>query len=92
MYRMFYYCNNLTNVPLFDTPNVTNMSNMFYNCNNLSQASINNIVASCANATEVSNKRFKNMMGTMVYTNQTLKSYILSAPRYSAAEANGWTL
>ena len=35
MYRMFYYCQALTSVPLFDTSNVTDMSYMFYYCDNL---------------------------------------------------------
>ena len=35
MSYMFYYCNNLTSIPLLNTSNVTNMSYMFYYCNNL---------------------------------------------------------
>ena len=36
MSYMFYYCNNLTSIPLLDTSNVTNVSYMFYRCYNLS--------------------------------------------------------
>ena len=32
---MFYYCSNLTSVPLFDTSNVDNMSYMFNGCHSL---------------------------------------------------------
>ena len=32
---MFYQCTSLTSVPLFDTSNVTNMSNMFRGCKSL---------------------------------------------------------
>ena len=35
MNKMFYYCSNLANVPLFDTKNVKNMDSMFYNCKKL---------------------------------------------------------
>ena len=72
----------------FNTSNVTNMSNMFHGCSKLSQASVNNIVASCANATKVTNKSFTDIG----ITSSTLQSYIQSAPKYSAAVANGWVL
>ena len=32
---MFYYCESLTSVPLFDTSNVTNMNSMFQGCKSL---------------------------------------------------------
>ena len=32
MYNMFYYCQSLTSVPLFDTSKVTSMYNMFCYC------------------------------------------------------------
>lgn len=35
MWSMFSYCDNLINVPNFDTSNVKDMSGMFYNCTNL---------------------------------------------------------
>ena len=35
MNGMFYNCISLTSVPLFDTSNVTSMSQMFYNCTSL---------------------------------------------------------
>lgn len=35
MEYMFYYCKNLTTIPLLDTSNVTGMRQMFYNCKNL---------------------------------------------------------
>lgn len=61
---------------------------MYISCSNLSQSSINNIVASCVNATKVTNKSFT----SIGITGSTLQSYIQSAPRYSAAVANGWVL
>ena len=35
MATMFYYCSDLTSVPLFDTSSVTNMGNMFDGCSSL---------------------------------------------------------
>ena len=35
MYYMFYECQNLTSVPLFDTKKVTNMKSMFKHCSKL---------------------------------------------------------
>ena len=35
MEYMFYYCKNLTTIPLLDTSNVTGMRQMFYNCSSL---------------------------------------------------------
>ena len=45
MNRMFYHCENLTNIDLFsfDTKNVNNMSDMFSGCSNLKSVKINNI-------------------------------------------------
>lgn len=88
MAHMFDGCFNLINIPVLNITNSININKMFSYCSNLSQASVNNIVASCANATKVTNKSFTNMG----ITNSTLKSYIQSAPRYSAAVANGWVL
>ena len=88
MSSMFNGCWDLTNIPNFNTSNVTNMREMFSGCNKLSQASVNNIVASCANATKVTNKSFLNIG----LRDAILSDYILSAPRYDAAVANGWVL
>ena len=35
MYNMFYYCSNLTTIPLIDTSGATNMESMFNGCSNL---------------------------------------------------------
>ena len=93
--NMFYTCRALVSVPEFNLINVINATNMFYlywsgtfNTINLTQSSINNIVASCANAINVTNKNFTNI-GII---NTTLRGYIQNAPRYSAAVANGWVL
>ena len=88
MYYMFAICHNLTTVPNFNTSKVTDMGEMFYGCDDLSQASVNNIVASCANATKVTNKSFSNIG----LRDTILRIFIESAPRYNAAVANGWVL
>ena len=84
----FSDCSNLVTVPSFNMINVTNMYHTFFNCKKLSQISINNIVASCANAINVINKSFTNIG----ITDATLQGYIQNAPQYSAAVANGWVL
>lgn len=88
MMAAFSSCSNLVTIPSFNMINVINMYQTFFNCKNLSQTSINNIVASCANAINVINKSFTNIG----ITDETLKQYIQNAPRYSAAVANGWVL
>ena len=35
MIEMFFNCESLTALPLFDTSNVTNMQGTFYNCKNV---------------------------------------------------------
>ena len=40
MTYMFYYCNQLTTIPLIDTSLVTNMSGMFYHCERLTTISL----------------------------------------------------
>jgi surface protein len=42
---MFYNCYSLTEVPLFDTQNVSNMSNMFYSCRSLTTVPLFNTAA-----------------------------------------------
>ena len=37
MQEMFNYCTNLTQIPLLDTSEVTNMQDMFYNCKKLTE-------------------------------------------------------
>ena len=52
---MFYYCKNLVNVPLFDMSNVININEIFDNCSNLSQNSLQNIIQSIPNRTQIEN-------------------------------------
>ena len=42
MNNMFYNCNSLTTVPLFETSNVTNMGSMFYRCTPLTSVPLFN--------------------------------------------------
>ena len=89
MYGMFYYCRNLIDIPLFNISKVTNMKDSFYYCNNLSQASVNNIVASCSTATKVTNKNWTNI-GFNVAEGSKWNTWIRTAPDYMNAVNIGW--
>ena len=89
MSRMFIGCYNLTTVSNLDTSNVKNMSYMFLQCNNLSQASVNNIVASCSTATKVTNKNWTNI-GFNVAEGSQWNTWIRTAPNYMNAVNIGW--
>lgn len=64
MSNMFMSCTSLVNVPVYDTANATRIWYSYSNCPNLSDASLNNILLMCKNATKVaaSSKTLK-MMG-----------------------------
>ena len=89
MSNMFYYCDNLIDIPLFNMSKVTSMTNTFYYCNNLSQASVNNIVASCATASKVTNKNWTNI-GLDITVGSILNIWICTAPDYMNAVNIGW--
>ena len=86
MYNMFRSCNKLVTVPQLDTTHVTNMSSMFYGCYVLSDESLNNILAMCISATQISNKKLS-YIG--LSTTQIAKCKTLS--NYQAFIDAGWT-
>lgn len=86
MYNMCRSCNKLVTVPILDTTNVTNMFNMFYECYALSDESLNNILAMCISATQISNKKLSDIG---LSQKQTAKCKTLS--NYQAFLDAGWT-
>lgn len=52
---MFNGCENLTTVPVFNLSKINTPLRMFDNCPNLSDESLNNILASCITATNITN-------------------------------------
>lgn len=86
MYNMCRGCYKLVTVPQLDTTNVTNMSSMFYGCYALSDESLNNILAMCISATQISNKKLS-YIG--LSTTQIAKCKTLS--NYQAFIDAGWT-
>ena len=89
MSGMFQHCNSLIDIPLFNISKVTNMTNTFYYCPNLSQASVNNIVASCSTATKVTNKNWTDI-GFNVAEGSKWNTWIRTAPDYMNAVNIGW--
>ena len=87
MRQMFRNCTNLITIPLLDTSKVTNMTYMFYDCTNLSDESLNNILAMCANATEITSNKTLERIG--LTSEQATKCTTLS--NYSTFTAAGWT-
>lgn len=86
MYNMCNGCDRLVTVPQLDTTNVTNMFSMFYNCYLLSDESLNNILAMCISATQISSKKLSNIG---LSTQQIAKCKTLS--NYQAFLDAGWT-
>lgn len=85
---MFYGCSSLTDVPQFDFSLVTNMNNMFKNCSSLTNASLNNILASCAGATNITSSSFKTLKQIGLSSAQATTCTGLS--NWAAAQAAGW--
>lgn len=52
---MFANCRNLINISSFDTSNVIKITNIFYDCYNLSQNSLQNIIQSIPDRTQIEN-------------------------------------
>lgn len=89
MYGMFTYCGKLTTVPQFDTSSVTNMRTMFDGCSSLSDQSLNNILAMCANAKNITDASSKRLSSLSLTSAQATRCKSLS--NYSAFTAAGWT-
>lgn len=89
---MFMECTNLQNVPVYDLSciNLTNGDKLqlaFYGCTSLTNESLNNILASCISATNITrNKTLSNLglSSTQIATCQTLSNW-------AAFVAAGWS-
>lgn len=83
-------CLSLVNVPILNTSALTSTSgrNMFAGCSRLSDASLNNILAMCTNATGVSST-YKTLASVGLSAEQATKCQSLS--NYAAFTAAGWT-
>lgn len=87
MINMFGDCSSLTEIPQLNTSKATRIDRIVSGCTNLSDESLNNILAMCTNATNVtSNKTLKNIGLT---SDQATKCTTLS--NYSAFTSAGWT-
>lgn len=86
--QLFYGCESLITVPIYNFSSLTgnNNYNMFYNCTALSNDSLNNILQICIGMTGVTNKTLKYMglSSTQATTCQTLSNW-------SAFVSAGWT-
>ena len=83
---MFSGCSNLTTVPQLDTSSGTEFSGMFFGCSSLSNTSLNNILASLANAASYSSiktLKYVGLSSTQATTCTTLSNW-------AAASGAGW--
>lgn len=85
--NMFGNCSSLTEIPQLNISKATKIDRIVSGCTNLSDESLNNILAMCTNATNVtSNKTLKNIGLT---SDQATKCTTLS--NYFAFTSAGWT-
>ena len=89
VFDMFAGCVNLTTVPVFNLSKINTPLRMFDNCPNLSDESLNNILASCITATNITDISDKTLRYTGLTENQANKCVTLS--NWSVCEADGWT-
>jgi len=91
MQQMFRSCSALTTVPQLDTSAVTGpgMVGMFTSCTALSNTSLNNILAMCINATQITNTNYMTLKSVGLTSGQALICEGLS--NWSAFLAAGWT-
>lgn len=91
MRYMFDYCSALTTVPVLDTSGLANwgMSGMFRGCTALSNESLNNIMAMCIGATNITSSSYMTLSSVGLSDNQALVCEDLS--NWSAFIAAGWT-
>lgn len=91
MSSTFQNCENLRTVPLLNTSKVTNFSYMFFNDFNLTDASLDNILQMCINATAYTGTK---TLDTLRINNTTYypASRIQALPHYQDFIDAGWTL
>lgn len=87
---LFKNCGSLVDVPVFYLSSVTQYINdMFTGCSSLSDESLNNILATCINATKVTNASYKTLKYIGLSSEQTTRCQSLS--NYQALLDAGWT-
>lgn len=93
MQRMFQNCYSLASVPLFDTSGLTGNSffYMFLNCLNLTDASLDNILQMCINATGYTGTKGLSALG-ITNTSAYPASRIQALPHYQDFINAGWTI
>ena len=91
MRQMFGDCESLLFVPILDTSSVTNMQSMFTTCFNLSDASLDNILQMCINATSYNGTKTLSQIGFLSGYGQTA-SRIQALPHYQDFIDAGWTI
>ena len=91
MTQMFASCRSLRDVPILDTSSVTNMQSMFTTCFNLSDASLDNILQMCINATSYNGTKTLSQIGFLSGYGQTA-SRIQALPHYQDFIDAGWTI
>jgi surface protein len=87
---MFSYCGNLQNVPVLSFAAITNsntLSSMFTSCSKLTNESLNNILATCLTATNLSSGKTLRKLGL----SKTQCTTCTTLSKWAELEAAGWT-
>lgn len=83
--NMFQGCSKLKTVPQLDLSQATAANNMFQGCSQLTSESLNNILASLTNATNITNKTL-----SAVGLTQAQAQTCVTLSNYTAFKAAGW--
>lgn len=83
--NMFQHCSKLKTVPQLDLSQATVANNMFQGCSQLTSESLNNILASLTNATNITNKTL-----SAVGLTQAQAQTCVTLSNYTAFKAAGW--
>lgn len=87
MNGMFYGCTSLVSVAQLNTSKTTGMRSMFTGCTKLSNETLNNILAMCINAKDITTDKNLRDIGLSSYQ----ASVCQTLNNWSAFEAAGWT-
>ena len=88
--RFVYGCSNLENLPQLDFSSATDLSEMFVDCGKFTDASLNNILASCIGATSYTGTKTLTQLG--IYSYRYSASRIQALSNYQAFLDAGWTI
>ena len=83
--NMFQHCSKLKTVPQLDLSQATAANNTFQGCSQLTSESLNNILASLTNATNITNKTL-----SAVGLTQAQAQTCVTLSNYAAFKAAGW--